>query len=322
MTSGLPLISVIIPTLNRPDELRMCLEGLARQTATREMFEVIILDDGSDVDLALVVATFREKLSVVLERREHAGLPCARNAAIELARAPLLVLYDDDLRPEPELVDYCLHFHRAHPLEQDAALLFFEPGPEAAGSGLVQWAYQEFCTFPSPGVHDWSLFWGGSLTCKASLFGHCRFDPAYLSVEDAEFAARLNRHVNVRVHFERRVLGTLTRRITISQIYGREYMRGYYHFLLSGQHPDEFPFRYPPYEKPDCYVIHDQHGLAAMLTCADALEQQRTTAASDLLASLCRRLDLHAKAAGWIAAREGKPAVVEYPEVAVLGVGH
>ena len=31
-----PSISVVIPTFNRPDELRLCLQGLASQTIPRE----------------------------------------------------------------------------------------------------------------------------------------------------------------------------------------------------------------------------------------------------------------------------------------------
>lgn len=319
--AGAPLISVVIPTMNRPIELRMCLEGFARQTAPLESFEVIVVDDGSDVDLQPVVSALDEELSVVLERREHAGLPAARNAAIDLARAPLLVLYDDDIRPAPELIDYCLDFHRAHPAEEDAALLFFVPGPEVACSPLVQWAYREFCTFPEPGVNGSGSFWGGSLTCKTSLFEYCRFDPAYLSVEDAEFGARLIEHVDLRVHFERRVLGTLTRRVTMQQIYRREYMRGYYHFLLARRYPGVWMFDYPPYEKPDAAVIHDPQGLAALFASAEALEERGTLGTSRLLYLLCARLVLHAKASGWIAAREGKPASVVLPEAIAAGVG-
>jgi len=309
-----PLISVIVPTLNRPVELRMCLDGFARQTASNDRFEVIVVDDGSEVDLASVAAEFDDDLTVVLERREHAGLAAARNAGIDLARAPLLVLYDDDLRPVPELVDYCLDFHQRHPSEEDAALLYFVPGDGVVNSALTQWAYRELYMFPDPGVHAWTMLWGGSTTCKASVFRHCRFDPAYLSVEDAELAARLSRFVDVHVHFETRVMGTMTRKVTLPQIYRREFFRGYFHYVLGHKPSPLWSFQHPPYENPASYIIHDQPGLRALLASADALEQRNTAGMDRLLGALCNRLDLHAKAAGWIAASEGRPPIVNLPE--------
>ena len=45
--SNMPKISVIIPVYNHGDELTACLASL--QTQTEQDFEVIIVDDGSDV---------------------------------------------------------------------------------------------------------------------------------------------------------------------------------------------------------------------------------------------------------------------------------
>jgi glycosyltransferase involved in cell wall biosynthesis len=311
-----PLLSVIVPTLNRPEELRMCLDGFALQTAPRDRFEVIVVDDGSTEDLSPVVLEFTDKLKVVLERREHAGLSAARNAGIDLARGQFLVLYDDDLRPVEQLVDYCLDFHQHHPSEQDAALLYFVPGENVAGCRLTQWAYRELYMFPNSGVHPWPMLWGGSTTCKACLFRHGRFDPAYLSVEDAEFAARISRFVEMHVHFENRVMGTMTRKVTLPQIHRREFFRGYFHYVLGHQPATLWSFHYPPYENPQAYIIHDEPGLRALLASADSLEQRHTAGTDRLLGALCNRLVLHAKAAGWIAASEGRQPIVNVPDLA------
>jgi len=42
-----PELSVVIPTYNRREYLRACLESLARQTASPEEFEVVVTVDGS-----------------------------------------------------------------------------------------------------------------------------------------------------------------------------------------------------------------------------------------------------------------------------------
>ena len=49
-------LSAIIPTHNRPTELRRCLESLEKQTSAASEIEVIVIDDGSDTDIGSVVA--------------------------------------------------------------------------------------------------------------------------------------------------------------------------------------------------------------------------------------------------------------------------
>jgi glycosyltransferase involved in cell wall biosynthesis len=48
MAISTPAISVIIPHLNQPDGLEACLASLDAQTLERGLFEVIVVDNGSD----------------------------------------------------------------------------------------------------------------------------------------------------------------------------------------------------------------------------------------------------------------------------------
>jgi cellulose synthase/poly-beta-1,6-N-acetylglucosamine synthase-like glycosyltransferase len=43
-----PLFSIIVPTWNRPRELRACLGALAKLDYPESRFEVIVVDDGSE----------------------------------------------------------------------------------------------------------------------------------------------------------------------------------------------------------------------------------------------------------------------------------
>lgn len=305
----------MIPTLGRPEELRLCLEGFTQQTAPRELFEVIVIDDGSAADPTSITSAFAGAINLVLDRREHAGLSAARNTGIERARAPILVLYDDDLRPVPDLVEYCLDFHRHRPAEEDAALLHFSPDPAIAGVPLVRWAFDRLYVFPqTPGPHTWQWFWGGSVTCKKLLFREGGYDPAYRSVEDAEFSLRLSRRMDLRVHFDSRLTGTLTRPLTFAQIYRRQYLMSYFRFILARDHPGMVRFAQPPYDHPEAYVIQDHGTLGALLSAARGLECTLNTRGRKpdarrfrLLCQLWKRAMYHAEATGWIAARDGQP---------------
>jgi glycosyltransferase involved in cell wall biosynthesis len=94
-----PFLSVIIPTYNRPDHLAACLESLCRLDYPRQDFEVIVVDDGSEMPVKDVCCAFRERLRIELMEQPHAGPAAARNAGSLRGRGEFLVFTDDDCRP-------------------------------------------------------------------------------------------------------------------------------------------------------------------------------------------------------------------------------
>ncbi|RMH19540.1 MAG: glycosyltransferase, partial [Gammaproteobacteria bacterium] len=94
-----PLVTVVIPTLNRYPWLKDVLHDLEKQTYTH--FEVIVVDqsepfrkefyDGFHLDLQLI-------------RQEEKALWLARNTAIEQAKGDLILLFDDDSRVDPDWI--------------------------------------------------------------------------------------------------------------------------------------------------------------------------------------------------------------------------
>ncbi len=99
MMQATPYFSVIVPTYNRPWQLTICLDALARLDYPRDRFEVLIVDDGSRTPLDTVVASFRDKIDVILLTQSHAGPAEARNKGSTKARGEFLAFTDDDCRP-------------------------------------------------------------------------------------------------------------------------------------------------------------------------------------------------------------------------------
>jgi hypothetical protein len=93
MTQDL-LISVIIPTYNRPSLLVEAVNSVLAQTYTD--YEIIVVDDGSsiDPDPALKSAGLFERVQLV--RQSNAGLSAARNRGIKQAKGELITFLDDD----------------------------------------------------------------------------------------------------------------------------------------------------------------------------------------------------------------------------------
>lgn len=86
-----PFISVIVCTYNGTGTLRDCLSSL--QNLRYPSYEILVIDDGSTLDIASIAAGFPE---VRLIRQEHAGLSVARNLGAQEARGEILAYTDDD----------------------------------------------------------------------------------------------------------------------------------------------------------------------------------------------------------------------------------
>ncbi|MEI6417997.1 MAG: glycosyltransferase [Sphingomonadales bacterium] len=93
-----PVISVIIPHLNAPDKLQLCLASVLSQQLPAGRFEVIVVDNGSRTPLTDVQAAF-PAVRFLHEARPGPGL--ARNTGVAAARGPLLAFIDADCVAAP-----------------------------------------------------------------------------------------------------------------------------------------------------------------------------------------------------------------------------
>ncbi len=97
MTPVPPVLSVIIPTRDRPELLRDCLATLAVHAPDGPPFEVVVVDDGSEPPLSdSVNRTGLAALDLRFVRQEPAGLNVARNSGVEAAHSDVLAFLDDD----------------------------------------------------------------------------------------------------------------------------------------------------------------------------------------------------------------------------------
>lgn len=106
-----PLVSVIIPTLNRYDMLADTLSDLEKQSYKN--FEVIIVDQSDEFNEDYY-AKFQLQLHIIHQNEKL--LWTARNKAIQKARGKYLLFFDDDSRIEKDWIEEhlkCLDFFDA-----------------------------------------------------------------------------------------------------------------------------------------------------------------------------------------------------------------
>ncbi|USQ86279.1 glycosyltransferase family 2 protein [Streptomyces phaeoluteigriseus] len=95
-----PTVSVVIPTRDKADSLRLVLTCLARQVCP-EPHEIVVVDDGCTDGTADVVAAAAARLPVRTVAGPRAGRAAARNAGAAAARGGLLLFLDDDILLPP-----------------------------------------------------------------------------------------------------------------------------------------------------------------------------------------------------------------------------
>ena len=99
---GSPLrISVVVPTLNRVEDLRRCLAALDRQTRQADRIVVVVHDGDAATQEAL--AAWRHRRPEVSATTVRArGLPAALNAGLDAAAGDVICFTDDDAEPWPD----------------------------------------------------------------------------------------------------------------------------------------------------------------------------------------------------------------------------
>lgn len=91
--------SILIPVYNRPDEVDELLGSLCAQGAGD--FEVIVVEDGSDVTCADVVARYADRLDVHYYTKPNSGPGPTRNFAAGKAAGEYLIILDSDVVAPP-----------------------------------------------------------------------------------------------------------------------------------------------------------------------------------------------------------------------------
>ncbi len=111
LVSQNPLVSIIIPTLNRYEYLKDVLEDLEKQD--HKNFEVIIVDQSNPFKKNFYK---NFKLDIKLVHQTERALWLARNHAIEISKGEYMLLFDDDSRVAPNWITNhlkCIDFFKA-----------------------------------------------------------------------------------------------------------------------------------------------------------------------------------------------------------------
>ncbi len=200
-------VSVIIPTYNRSQMLRTCLDALAAQTILPQELEVIVVDDGSTDDTEAVVRASTYAFTIRYVRQANGGPGPARNAGLREARGEKVLFLGDDIIADARLLESHLEAHARREAPETAILGHIDWPPElprtsvmdfVCGPSTLQFAYDAIPHLPSL---DFRFFYTSNISLDRQWLLDAAgdgviFDPDFTAAafEDSELAMRLQQH--------------------------------------------------------------------------------------------------------------------------------
>jgi glycosyltransferase involved in cell wall biosynthesis len=111
MASTNPLVSVIIPTYNRLERLKIAIDSVLKQTY--QPYELIIVDDGSTDGTGEAFSQSSPPIRYIWQ--EHRGVSRARNTGVKAATGEFIAFLDSDDIWHPNKLSVQVVFFHDHP---------------------------------------------------------------------------------------------------------------------------------------------------------------------------------------------------------------
>lgn len=113
------MLSVIVPTFDRPDSLKRAVESLFAQTYAATGFDLIIVDNTPSATASAMISTLRKQcpktIRLIALHEPKAGVANARNAAMAAARSTLVAFLDDDQSAPSDWLEHLLDNYAHYP---------------------------------------------------------------------------------------------------------------------------------------------------------------------------------------------------------------
>ncbi|MCI0428969.1 MAG: glycosyltransferase [Rhodospirillales bacterium] len=181
-----PLVSVVITSYNRPELLLHAIRSVRNQTY--KPVEIIVIDDGSSVDIGQAVLAHDRHVAVI-RNAETRGANYSRNAGIDRARGEIVAFLDDD----DEWLPNKLEVQVAALREADACLC----GYKVLETGKVR--THDITEVTGRHLRQGNPFCGASgFAARRYVFDRIRFDDALWIGQDWDIYVQIVREYSLR----------------------------------------------------------------------------------------------------------------------------
>lgn len=240
--SSMYKFSIIVPVYNRPHEVKELLQSMVEQT-DRD-FEVVIVEDGSNVMCDSVCENYKDRLDLYYYYRENAGPGQSRNFGCKQAKGNYYIFLDSDCMLPPDYVEIV-----RKALKNNPADAFGGPDKAHPDFTLLQKAinYSMTSLFTTGGIRgksekldkfyprSFNMGYSDTVFQTAKGFSKMRFG------EDIDMSIRI-----IKSGFQTKLLKDAfvyhKRRSTLKQFFKQVFNSGIARINLYKKHPDSLKF--------------------------------------------------------------------------------
>ncbi|MCO5251240.1 MAG: glycosyltransferase [Candidatus Kapabacteria bacterium] len=238
-------ISVIIPTFNRINTLKKCIDALSKQTLSKSKYEVLVIDDGSTDETERVMSEFQTTLNFKYIRQSNAGPGAARNKGIKASQSKYVLIINDDTIASDSLLEEHLLYQQRFSGKKFAVLGTFDYVESA-----IEHPFTYFLS-KYPLIFDYSVMENGKvygykhfITCNISIERKALLDAGLFDEdfrepmsEDTELGYRLQK-MGYSVLYSSELKSKHDHTLTVENFRKRQVMNGRNTVLLIKKHPE------------------------------------------------------------------------------------
>ncbi|MCL5947255.1 MAG: glycosyltransferase family 2 protein [Chloroflexi bacterium] len=195
----MPTWTVVLPTYNRIEILEQTLKHLAEQRYPRDRFEVLAVDNSSQLVKAMVERIASETGARLFYLRDEHRLPAIkRNTGWQAGSGELILFMNDDAWAEPDLLLQHTAMHRSHAPNPIAVVGNVPQSPALPSTPFLEW----FKPFSFWELRDgqrltWMYCWSMNLSIPRRILveRHIAFHEDWKEIgqEDLELGYQLSR---------------------------------------------------------------------------------------------------------------------------------
>ena len=198
----LPSVSIVIPTRNRLDALRQCLDRVLPYVKTHPECHIIVSDDGDAAQTAVALSADMSMVQVVQGPRR--GPAANRNHGAMRTSGDIIVFLDDDCMPDPSLIAV---YQQAAVDNLDIGV--FEGRISAVGAVTT---FADAAPTNETGGYLWSCNFGIRRELFTRVGGFDERFP-FAAVEDTDFNFRVKNHSSIEFLSNARVWHQMERKL-------------------------------------------------------------------------------------------------------------
>jgi len=193
-------ISVVIPTYNRAENLKMSLTALLEQDFSIDDYEIIVINDGSTYSIDTTIAGLSNNTSSIrIYNQEHRGPGPARNLGIKESTGEIILFVGDDIVSSRRLLREHFEWHQKFKEENIAVLGFVSWSSDIKITPFMKWIESNGLQFAYPLIKNcgdlgFKFFYTANISVKRRFFlkNNLFFDEQFkhAAFEDTELGYR------------------------------------------------------------------------------------------------------------------------------------